>query len=303
MRDASAAASGPGPGLATALTALLCLIWGSTWLVVREGLEDLPPFTAAAARFAIAAIVMVFVAHWLVRREGGERPPFWLSLVQGTCNFAISYGVVYWVEQVLPSALTSILWGIFPLMMAGCAHVGLPGERLRPIHFVGFALGFVGLVLLCATDVRALGPEAVTASLVLLISPAVVAVATTLIKRYGENVSSLLLNRNGLIVGASQLTLLAVLTERDETLSWSGHALFCVGYLAIAGTVVTFSIYFWLLRHAPAYKLSVIPYVTPAVAVVFGWALADEPMGPTTFIGMGLILSGVLFVTRPAARA
>lgn len=285
--------------MATALTALLCLVWGSTWLVIRKGLEDLPPFSSAALRFGLAAVLMAGVARLLARHEGGVRAPRWMALVQGTMNFAISYGVVYWAEQYLTSSLTSILWGIFPLLMAVCSHYGLPGERLRPVHGVGFLLGFAGVVLLCATDVRDIGPDAIVASLVLLISPVVVAIATTLIKRHGAGVGSLLLNRDGLFVGAVLLAGAAVVTERDATFAFTGRAIFSVVYLAVVGTVLTFGVYFWLLRHAPAYKLSVIPYVTPVVAVLLGAAFADEVIGATTIAAMGLILAGVLFVTRP----
>ncbi|MFG0319951.1 MAG: DMT family transporter [Planctomycetota bacterium JB042] len=280
----------------------MCLIWGSTWLVIREGLRDLPPFSSAAMRFALAAVLMAGVAHLLARREGGGRPPRWLVLVQGGVNFALSYGIVYWAEQVLPSSLTSILWGVYPLIMAVCAHFGLPGERLRGVHAAGFLLGFAGVVLLCATDVREIGPDAVRASLVLLVSPLVVAIATTLIKRHGGGASSLLLNRDGLFVGAALLAATAFATERGAPFAWTGRAVLSVVYLAVVGTVLTFGLYFWLLRHAPAYKLSVIPYVTPVVAVLLGALVGGESIGPTTIAAMLMILVGVLFVTRPAGR-
>lgn len=101
-----------------ALVALLCAVWGSTWIVIRGGLRDLPPFTSAAARFTLAALVMTAVAGPIARREGGNRPKAWLWGVSGLANFATSYGVVYWCETRLPSGLVAVLWGVFPVLMA-----------------------------------------------------------------------------------------------------------------------------------------------------------------------------------------
>jgi len=292
---------GPGPVLSTLLVAILCVIWGSTWLVIREGLVDLPPFTSAAIRFALAAVLMVLVCHFLAMREGGRRAPLWLVLLAGTLNFSASYGAVYSAEQVLPSALSSVLFAVFPLLVAVMSHYLLPAERLRPKHALGFLLGFVGVGLLFITDVSAVGPGALPMAMVFMISPVVAALGTTVVKRYGGDVSSLLLNRDAMFVGAVTLGALAVLFERDASMTFTGAAIGSIAYLSVIGTVVTFSLYFWLLRYAPAYKLAVIPYVTPVVAIVLGVTIAGESVGASTFAGMGLILLGVLLVTRGSA--
>src|SRR5690606_12949523 len=142
-----AMSAGPGPIPTQALVALLCLIWGSTWLVIQEGLADLPPLTAAATRFAVAFAVMALVAPWLAGKEGGSPPPAKLWVVVGCSNFAISYGIVYLTETVLPSGIVSVLWAVFPLLMAGASHVVL-GERLRPVQWAGLVVGFLGVAML-----------------------------------------------------------------------------------------------------------------------------------------------------------
>lgn len=273
--------------------ALLCLIWGSTWLVIRAGLRDLPPFTSASVRFAVAALVMGAAAPALSVREGGARPSLAISLVSGTLNVGISYGLVYWSETVLPSGLVSVLWSVFPMMMAVCAHRYLPGERLNGLQWLGFAAGFCGVAVLFATDLAAVGPGAVSAGLILLLSPAVSAVGTTYVKLHGGGTSSVLLNRNGFAIGSALLLVAALASERGAALRWSAAALGSIAYLALVGTVVAFGIYFWLLRYAPAYKLSLIAYVVPAIALTLGTLLGEEPLGWHTALGTGLVLAGV----------
>ena len=293
---------GPSPALIRGLLFLLCLIWGSTWVVIKGGLRDLPPFTSAGARFAVAAFIMIGVAALLGKREGGKKPPAWLWLVQGTTSFAVSYGIVYHAETVLPSGLVSLLFGVYPMMQAFAGHYFLEEERLQPVQWVGFALGLAGLVLLFRTDLRGFGPAGIPTGLLLFLSPISVVIGTTLVKRYGGGVSSTLLNRNGMFVGAGLLLGVAYALERDAAINWTVSAISSVLYLAIMGTVVTFSLFFWLLRYAPAHRMALIAYVTPAIALFLGWAFAGEPVTASTLTGAGCVLCGVLLVVRRGHR-
>src|SRR5687768_4893060 len=98
--------------------ALLCLVWGSTWLAIKYGLRDVPPFTGAALRFVIAGLCMALLARAFASREGGGRPPFVVVLAQGLFQFALNYGLVYVSETIIPSGLVSVLWSVFPLFIA-----------------------------------------------------------------------------------------------------------------------------------------------------------------------------------------
>ena len=293
----------PTAHVVNASIVLLCLIWGSTWIVIRGGLEDLPPYTSAAWRFLVAGVAMIAVVRLGARREGGEKPPAWLWMVLGSLNFAASYGIVYRTETILPSGLVSLLWGVFPMLQALGSHLYLPGERVRGVQWAGFVLGFAGLAILYATDLQDLGPQAVPAALVLFLSPLVSAVGNTLVKRHGAGASSLVLNRNGMLFGAGLLALAAFLLERSVETHWTAAAVGSVAYLSIAGTVVTFGLYFWLLRWVDAHKLSLIAYVTPAIALTLGSLVGDEPFTSTMLAGAACILAGVLLVVRqPSAR-
>jgi drug/metabolite transporter (DMT)-like permease len=293
----------PSDTVINVIIALLCLVWGSTWLAIKAGLRDLPPLTSASIRFTLAAIVFAMIVPWLRGREGGTRPPKWLVVVMGLVSFAIPYSVVYIGETVLPSGLAAVLWAVFPIMMAISSHYLLPGERLVAGHWFGFSIGFVGVILLFLTDLRDIGPEAVGAGAFFLLSPFVSAIGTTLVKRYGATSSSLLLNRGGLAIAAVALSVGALTSERGAEIRWTGLAIFSIVYLAIAGTVVTFGLFYWLLRFAPAHRLSLIAYVVPAVALFLGWALGDEVVGVRTLAGAGLILLGIGLVARSRARA
>jgi drug/metabolite transporter (DMT)-like permease len=216
----------------------------------------------------------------------------------GFFNFAISYGIVYWAETVIPSGLASVLWGVFPMMMAGSGHVFLPGERLDARSLVGFLVGLVGVVVLFATDLRHIGPDALGLGALLLLSPVSATIGQTIIKRDGGRSSSTLLNRNAMIVGAAALWIVALLTEDPFSIRWTRGAVLSVVYLGAMGTVVTFGVYYWLLRWVPSNKLALIAYVTPALALWLGWAAGDEALHPSTVGGTVLVFSGIALVVR-----
>jgi drug/metabolite transporter (DMT)-like permease len=281
------------------LFALLCLIWGSTWAVIAEGLRDLPPFTSLAARMLLAAGAMALLVRAIGHREAGAAPPRWLVLTMAGTNFSVSYAIIYWAETRVPSALVSLIWAVFPILVAFGSHLLLPGERLDGRRALGSVLAFGGVALLFAGDLRRLGPGAASAGLVLLLSPLVSAGGTLLMKKHGSGSSSLLLNRDALLVAAPLLFVFALLVEGLPVRGWTPRAILATLYLAVVGTTFTFAIWFWLLRHARVTALSTISYITPALATLIG-ALRGEPISVRTLPAGLAILGGVALVAAPA---
>lgn len=269
-------------------------IWGSTWAVIRVGLEDVPPFTGVALRFAIAAALLLVLA-WQRRVPLGRRPiERRLWLVNGVLSFAVSYCVVYWAEQWIPSGLAAILYATFPLGVAVLAHVWLPGERLTARGFVGLLIGLGGVAWIFSDDLAALGGSEVRlAALVMLASPLASAVANVAVKRWGSGVHPFSLTAVPMALGAFVAACLALLLEGDSSVEWSGTAVGALLYLSLMGSVVTFTLYFWLLEHLPATRLSLITYGVPVVAVVIGVLWLDEPLTLGMVGGISLVLAGV----------
>jgi drug/metabolite transporter (DMT)-like permease len=301
--DGPRAITTPGMLLVRVLIVTLCLIWGSTWVVIAEGLRDLPPMTSLGVRFVIAGIAFALIAPRLARLEGGGRPTIGLSLVHAILILAVPYAVIYHAETKLPSGLVSVLWSVYPIMLAVSAHVLLPKERMRPLEWAGLIVGFLGVAFMFWTDVRTIGPEAIPVALFLLISPFVSALGNCLIKRSNVATSSALMNRNGTLIAGATICVLAWSTERDIDVQWSGAAIFSIVYLALIGTVLAFGIYFWLLRHAPATYLSLIAFGIPAIALTLGALVGGEVVRAHTIGGMVLILGGVALILRAKSQA
>jgi drug/metabolite transporter (DMT)-like permease len=303
MSGDGADARAPGAALTSALLVLLCLVWGSTWLAIKFGLRDVPPFTAAAVRFLLAGACMAVLTHVLAAREGGGRPPGLVVLAHGALQIALNFGLVYLGETVLPSGLVAVLWAVFPIFVALAGHFVLKSEHISATRWLGFAVSFGGVAALFATDLAAIDARAVPMGLLVLIAPFSVSISTLLVKQRASGTSSLILNRDGMLLGAFMLGAVAFVFESPLDVVWTQRAVWSVLYLALVGTVVAFGVYMWLLRYVPATRMSLVSFVIPVVALLLGAAVGGEPLRPRVLFGAALVLGGVgLSSLRTRAR-
>jgi len=289
----------PGRGRLIAGFLLLTVIWGTTWAAIRIGLEGVPPFTGVSLRFALAGTVLLALARPLGVRLGRGRHERELWVVNGLLSFCLSYAAVYWSEQYIPSGLAAVLFATYPLFVAALAHFLLPGERLAPIAVASMALGFAGVAVIFSDDLALLGGETVrTAALVMLVSPVVSAVASVVVKRWGSDVPPLSLAAVPMLMAGVVMGAVALLVERHRPVVFDARSVGALLYLALLGSAVTFTIYYWLLARVKATEVALMSYLIPIVAVAVGALLFDEPLRPRLLAGSALVLAGVVLVSR-----
>jgi drug/metabolite transporter (DMT)-like permease len=283
--------------------AALILIWGTTWAAIRIGLRGMPPLTGLTLRFAIASAALLAFTPVFGVRLGRSRRERWLWVVNGLLTFGLSYSLLYWAEQWVPSGLASVLFATFPLWVAFAAHLLLPGERLRPAALAGALVGFGGVAVLFSEDFQALGGrQVVVAAAVLLLSPLSAAFGSVAVKRWGEGIHPLSLAAVPMGLTALLLAPLAAVVERGRRFEFDAPSVLALLYLALCGSAVTFTLYFWLLERLPATKLSLFNYVTPVVAVTVGSVFLREPLTPRLALGSALVLVGVVVAVRSRLR-
>ena len=284
-----------------ALVALI-LIWGTTWAVIRVGLEGIPPFNGVALRFAIAAAVLYLTARvaGVDLRDGGPRLRR-LWVINTLFSFAIPYCVVYWAEQWVPSGLAALLFATYPLFVAILAHYRLPAERLRWTSGIGILIGFLGVAAIYSEDLTELGGGPVRlAAAVYLLAPAAAAISSVEVKRSGEGLSAMALTAPPMAFTALVVAPLAL--AESGPLRLDGQALWALFYLSLVGSAIAFGLYFWLLARLPATRLAMITYATPIVALVVGVALMGERLTLRICLGSILVLGGVAVALQSAGR-
>jgi drug/metabolite transporter (DMT)-like permease len=290
--------SSPDSGRLRAAFIVLTLIWGSTWAVIRLGLEGIPPLTGVSLRFTIAGTILLVLIPRFGVRFTWSREELGLWAVNGLLSFTASYTIVYWAEQHIPSGLAALLFATYPLFVAVIAHFALPGERLGWRAAAGILLGFAGVAVIFSDDLQLLGGANVReVALVMLLSPIVSAVATIAVKRWGAGIHPLSLTAVPMLMTACVVGALALAFERHATLVFDLRSVGSLLYLAVFGSAVTFTIYYWMLARARATQVALIAYTIPIVAVAVGALLFQEPIRPRVVLGGALVLVGVAIVT------
>ena len=283
--------------------ALLCGIWGSTWLVIKIGLEGAPAFLSAALRFVLASAVLLALAPVLRAKLPRTRAEWSLAAFYGLVLFTADYGLIYWGENNgVESGLSAVLFATYPFQTAIAAHFVLPAERLSIQKVAGVALGFGGVVVIFR------GHLAATAGLLfpmlaLVAAATCAAVANVAVKRWGHDADPVSFNGLAMGIGAVALAVVSLAAgERWAVPSWP-EGIGAIVYLALAGSVVTFVTFLWLLKRIEATSVSYIAFVIPIVAVLLGYLVANEVLDVLVLAGAGMTLAGIWLSTSKRAAS
>ena len=272
--------SSPLRGRALAVYCLLCAIWGSTWLVIKIGLEFLPPLRFAAFRMALACLLLAPFAF----RRGTVRPnshELRFIALAGFLQIGVSYALVFVAEQWIGSGLTALLFGTFPIWVGLFAHYMLPNEPLTRRTLGAAALGLTGVALIQGPAVvRTFQSDsgALLRGGGLVFGSAIVsAFSNIIIKKHLGKVDPARNVWGETLVGSAFLLALAFFFERGAPARWTPAAWGSLAYLTVFGTALGFVGLFWLIKRVPVSIIGTIPLVDTLIAVVLGAIVLGRP--------------------------
>jgi drug/metabolite transporter (DMT)-like permease len=282
----------------------LCIIWGSTWLGIKVGLDYLPPFLFAGLRFAVATIVLVFFARLLHARIPRDRSGWFLMGFLGIFQLTIPYGLVFWGEQYISSGLAAVLFATLPFFVALFAHYFV-GERLTTVKVVGIVASFAGLVAIFWGDIS-IANISTRASLLggiaVVVSTASAAIANVVAKKYAAGIDP---SFNVLVQSAIctiALLTLSVITESSAHPVFNSVAVGAILYLGVFGSALAFVGLYWLLTQTTVTNTSLLAFITPILALILGWLVLSEVPDQNTSVGTVLILAGIYLTLNPSVR-
>jgi drug/metabolite transporter (DMT)-like permease len=282
---------------------ILCCIWGSTWLFIKLGLDDLPPLTFAGIRFVIACIILLII----IRIRGLQIPrsssDIKLLALTGVLSFTVNYGTIFWGEQHISSGLAALLQATIPVFGLVIAHFYLPGERMTWAKLLGVVLGVVGVGVVFSNQLAVAGGKALAGSVAVVVGSAVVAYSNVLVKARGQKLDPAILAAGQMFFGLIPLLLIGIPLEGNPfSFHWTLMAVVALFYLAIVGSVIAFILYYWLVHNMDVTKSMLIALVTPVVAVILGMIVLHEDLNWRTIAGGALIMLGIGFIVLQKRR-
>src|SRR5689334_8040213 len=282
---------------------VLCGIWGSTWLFIKLGLEDLPPLTFAGIRFVISCAIIFLIIRIRGIKLPRARADWTLLAICGILSFTLNYGLVFWGEQYISSGLAALLQATLPAFGLVFAHFHLPGERLSWTKIGGVVLGVCGVAVVFSNQLAVAGRQALAGCVALILSAAFAAYSNVLVKAYGKKLNPAIMAAGQMFFGLLLLFAVGIPLEGNSfRFHWTAIAVISLLYLAAVGAVIAFLFYYWLVHNMDVTKSMLIALVTPVVAVMLGMRVLNEEIGWRTLAGGAMIMLGIALIVLRRTR-
>jgi len=274
--------------------AMLCFIWGSTWLAIRFGLETLTPIYSAGLRFSLAAFFILILMKIRGVRLQLDKISIRLYLTMGFLSFVIPFGLVYWAEQYVPSGMASVLFAVFPFFVAIFSFIFIARKSLDIFKILGIVIGFSGIVIIFSDSFSGDITHYLIGMFAIVLSAFMQAGIAITIKKYGHHLNPLSMNFVPMLIAGISMLIIGLAFEDTSTNSIGLNAVLSILYLAFFGSVITFTSYYWLLKKINIVILSLTAFITPITALILGYLFYNEQLSTNDFIGSAFVLFGVL---------
>jgi len=285
--------------------ATIYLVWGSTYLAIRIGVREIPPFLLAAMRFAIAGVVLY---GWMMAQ--GERLPAgreWMSaFLLAVLIFVLDYGLLFWAEQRVPSGIAAVMMATIPAFMALSEIILLGTQKLTIRLSIALLIGIGGVAILMSPSVSLGGaPIDGKGAAALIVAAISWSLSSALTRKLPLPKSKVMSSGVQMLAGGFLLALTAgALGEfrRFHPRAVSRGAWLALLYAIVAGSIIAFTAYVWLIHHESLTKVGTYAYVNPVVAVLIGYFLGGEALGLRTILGTLFVLVSVVVITTIPAK-
>lgn len=273
---------------------LICLIWGSTWLAIRASLESLTPFISGGSRFLLASSLIMILMKVRGVSLQKDKESIRLYLLMGFLSFVIPFGLVYWAEQFVPSGLASVLFGVYPFFVAIFSYFRMPDEAIGKLKIIGMTLGFTGIVAIFSDSFSADLSNLFLGMVAVALSGAMQAWIAVTLKKSGKHLNPLSMNFIPMLIAGVVGLVFGFLTEDLSYIKINQTAIISVLYLAFFGSLITFTVFYWLMKKINVIMLSFTAFITPIIALILGWIFYHEVLTTQHLIGSLLVLIGLL---------
>ncbi len=281
--------------------AAVYLIWGSTYLAIRIGVQELPAALFAGVRFIFAGLLLGLYALWRGQKIPRSATEWKYLAITALLLFVMANGLVVWGEQWVPSNQAALIVAVTALWLAGFGALGQHGHKLSRRTVLGLALGFFGVAVLLLPG-KDFVLDHLAAQLALLLASLSWAMGSIYLKRAKPATPPFMSAAMQSLIAGVVLCAIGILSGEIPRWTWTYDAMTSLAYLIVFGSCFGYAAYAWLLHEVSPATLGTYAYVNPAIAVVLGWWWLGESLDAVQLGGMSVILAGVVLVTTARPR-
>lgn len=287
-----------------ALLSLLSIyiVWGTTYLVIRIGVEDLPPVLFAGLRWLVAGSIF-YVLMRLKKYTLPTRNDILHLSISGLLMLGVGNGLVVYAEQVIPSGLTALILTTTPFWMVGIESLLPHGKKLNVNIIVGLFLGLIGVSLIFGGGIKNLFNTEYLLGIVGLIVAEIGWVCGTLYSKYKKVTTQPLMGAAVQMIAAGiVLTAIGLVIGEASVFTFTINSFWAYSYLVLIGSLVGYASYMYAIAHLPVSLVSTYAYVNPIIALFLGWLILSEEITAWVFIASVVILFGVMIVKKGSEK-
>ena len=252
-----------------------------------------------AIRFLIAIAVLIAISFGRTRLLPLRRNDYAVLAITGILMFAVNYTLLFWAELHVSSGLAAVLQATIPVFGMIFAHWMLPDEPLRFQKLAGVLIALGGVAVICGRLLGFSGSLAFWGGVAVVVGAASAAYANVLVKARSIQLAPAMLAAWQMIFGIAPLLVIGFAIDGNPArFHWTAMALFCLLYLAVIGSALTFLLLYWLLPRLTVAQLQSISLITPPGAVMLGWLLGGETFPISSLLGAALVLTGIWMIFR-----
>lgn len=279
--------------------AAICIIWGTTYLMLRIAVLHFPPFLFVTIRQIIAGSLLIGFMMLSGRTSWPDLGHIRRQAIAGFFMISLGNGLVAWAEVLIPSGVAAILCSLMPVVVI-LINIGINKEERPTVPiFAGVLLGLTGIIMIFREHLEAFTrPEYQAGIVMIFIAVLAWAGGSVWIKKSGNDGNAFLNAGLQMFFGGIWLIPGTLMFDDLANVSWSIEAVYSLIYLVLIGSVVAYACYTYVLRKLPMTIVSLYAYVNPIVAVLLGWIVLDEKLNLQIGIAILVTVTGIYIVNR-----
>jgi len=281
-----------------ALTAI-CIIWGTTYLALRVGVTQFPPFLFSVLRFLTAGPILIGLMLTIGKAKFPDKEVLIHQAISGFFMITLGISIVGWAEVYISSGMAAIICSIMPVWVILINLIVNKDEKPTFLILVGLAIGFCGIVMIFSEHLADFANSNYQLGILMtFLGNLGWAFGSVWIKKRNNHSNPFLNAGLQMLFGGLLIIPISLVFDDYSKIQWSNDVIYSLTYLSLIGSVAGYACYSYAIKHLPMTLVSLYAYINPIVAIILGWLILSEKLTFKIILSMLLTIGGIYIVNK-----